>query len=151
MTPRARVRAAACVARARSRPSCTAAGRDRAQPDARPQHAAATRLRQRGASTPRSSTVKVGDVTQAQAVLRGRADATRASRASLHIDLQRVQRRPRRSACSVPLHFINAGSVAGREAAGRHRHRTCMTEVEIACLPKDLPEFIDGRPVGPRA
>ncbi len=41
----------------------------------------------------------------------------------------------------VPLHFINESSAPGVKAGGRASHT--LTDVEVSCLPKDLPEFIE--------
>ena len=41
----------------------------------------------------------------------------------------------------VPLHFVNEDSCAGVKKGGIISHT--MTEVEVHCLPKDLPEFIE--------
>ena len=57
----------------------------------------------------------------------------------LHVDLQRVSA-SRRLHMRVPLHFINEDACVGLKAGGIvHR---LATEVEVGCLPKDLPEFI---------
>ncbi len=59
----------------------------------------------------------------------------------LHLDLQRVSDTEKLS-LRVPLHFINEDSCAGvKQDGGKISHQ--MTEVEISCLPKDLPEFIE--------
>ena len=42
---------------------------------------------------------------------------------------------------NIPLHFINADECPGTKEGGLVTHS--MTEVEIACLPKDLPEFLE--------
>ncbi len=41
---------------------------------------------------------------------------------------------------SVPLHFINEERSKGVKMGGQVSHN--ITELEILCLPKDLPEFI---------
>jgi len=41
----------------------------------------------------------------------------------------------------VPLHFLNEEKAVGVKAGGVVSHN--VTEVEITCLPKDLPAFID--------
>jgi len=41
----------------------------------------------------------------------------------------------------VPLHFINEAGAPGVKAGGRISHT--LTDVEVSCLPKDLPEFIE--------
>ncbi|MFK5914524.1 MAG: 50S ribosomal protein L25/general stress protein Ctc [Woeseiaceae bacterium] len=42
---------------------------------------------------------------------------------------------------NVPLHFINADVSPGADEGGLITHS--MTDVEISCLPKDLPEFLE--------
>jgi large subunit ribosomal protein L25 len=59
----------------------------------------------------------------------------------LHLDLQRVSDTEKLS-LRVPLHFINEENCVGvKQDGGKISHQ--MTEVEISCLPKDLPEFIE--------
>jgi large subunit ribosomal protein L25 len=59
----------------------------------------------------------------------------------LHVDFQRVEEN-RHVKMRVPLHFVNAEvSPAVKLSGALVSHIT--TEVEIACLPKDLPEFIE--------
>jgi large subunit ribosomal protein L25 len=41
----------------------------------------------------------------------------------------------------VPLHFINEEDCPGKKAGGIVTH--LLVEVEVGCLPKDLPEFIE--------
>ena len=41
----------------------------------------------------------------------------------------------------VPLHFINADASPGAQEGGLITHS--FTEIEVACLPKDLPEFME--------
>jgi large subunit ribosomal protein L25 len=57
----------------------------------------------------------------------------------MHADFQRVSA-DEKLRMMVPLHFINEGSSKGVKAGGQASHT--LTEVEITCLPKDLPEFI---------
>ena len=59
----------------------------------------------------------------------------------MHLDFQRVdQNQPIRVA--VPLHFLNQEkSPAGKAADVVVSHE--LNEVDISCLPKDLPEFIE--------
>ncbi len=58
----------------------------------------------------------------------------------LHIDFQRVDA-ARKIHMKVPLHFVNAElSRAVKEEGAIVSH--VLNEIEIACLPKDLPEFI---------
>jgi len=63
-----------------------------------------------------------------------------ARRAILHLDLQRVLA-TEKIRMTVPLHFLNQATARGvKEGGGVVQH--LMTEVEISCLPKDLPEFL---------
>lgn len=57
----------------------------------------------------------------------------------LHLDFQRVSA-DEKIRMMVPLHFLNEASSKGIKAGGNVSHN--LTEVEITCLPKDLPEFI---------
>jgi large subunit ribosomal protein L25 len=59
----------------------------------------------------------------------------------LHIDFQRVTD-DQKIHMSVPLHYVNQEhSPAVKESGGLISH--ILSEVDIACLPKDLPEFIE--------
>ncbi len=59
----------------------------------------------------------------------------------MHLDLQRVSE-AKKIHLRVPLHFINEDKCIGvKQSAGIISHH--LTEVEIRCLPKDLPEFIE--------
>ena len=59
----------------------------------------------------------------------------------LHVDFQRIDE-DRKIQVRAPLHFINGEkSPAVKESGAPISHIT--TEVEISCLPKDLPEFIE--------
>jgi large subunit ribosomal protein L25 len=58
----------------------------------------------------------------------------------LHADFQRVQA-DKKIRLNVPLHFINESKCPGVKAGGKVSHQ--LTDVEITCLPKDLPEFIE--------
>jgi large subunit ribosomal protein L25 len=57
----------------------------------------------------------------------------------LHMDFLRVTQ-DEKIRMVVPLHFINEEKSKGIKAGGNVSHH--VTEVEISCLPKDLPEFI---------
>jgi len=61
--------------------------------------------------------------------------------AVMHLDLLRVSE-TQKLHMRVPLHFLNENQSPGVKQGGGvvSRH---MTEVEISCLPKDLPEFIE--------
>ena len=59
----------------------------------------------------------------------------------MHLDFQRVDANQALRA-SVPLHFMNQDtSPAGKTAGVLVLHE--LNEVEVSCLPKDLPEFIE--------
>ena len=59
----------------------------------------------------------------------------------LHIDFQRVAE-DQKIHMRVPLHFVGQeNSPAVKVAAGLISH--VMSDIDIACLPKDLPEYIE--------
>ncbi len=58
----------------------------------------------------------------------------------LHIDFQRVNAKEKLT-MHVPLHYMNEEKCAGVKEGGVVSH--LMTDLEIQCLPKDLPEFIE--------
>jgi large subunit ribosomal protein L25 len=59
----------------------------------------------------------------------------------MHLDFQRVSA-DEAIRVAVPLHFVNEDkSPAGKAAGVAVTHE--QTEVQISCLPKDLPEFIE--------
>ena len=60
----------------------------------------------------------------------------------LHIDFQRVDEN-RKIHMKVPLHFINAELSPAVKLGGAIVSHV-LNEVDVACLPKHLPEFIDG-------
>ena len=83
-------------------------------------------------------TVKVDD-EESQAVLKS-VHRDPATERVLHMDFQRI------SATSeirmhVPLHFVNEENCPGRKAGGIVTR--LLVEVEVGCLPKDLPEYIE--------
>lgn len=58
----------------------------------------------------------------------------------LHMDLQRVS--PKDTLVKlVPIHFLNEDSAKGVKAGGMISHS--MTQLEVKCQAKDLPEFIE--------
>ena len=58
-----------------------------------------------------------------------------------HIDFQRVSK-DRKIHMKVPLHFVNAEKSPGvKEQSGVVNH--VLNELDIVCLPDDLPEFIE--------
>jgi large subunit ribosomal protein L25 len=82
--------------------------------------------------------LRVGDATQA-AVLK---DVQRhpAKNAVLHVDLQRVLENEK-IRISIPLHYKGDAAAPGVKKGGVVSH--LRNEVEVLCLPKDLPEFVD--------
>lgn len=58
----------------------------------------------------------------------------------LHMDLQRVSM-SEKIRVHVPIHFINEEQSPGVRGGGLVTHN--MTETEVTCLPKDLPEFLE--------
>jgi large subunit ribosomal protein L25 len=58
----------------------------------------------------------------------------------MHLDLLRISQKTAIK-MQVPLHFINEETAPGVKGGGTSSHN--MTEVEISCLPADLPEYIE--------
>jgi large subunit ribosomal protein L25 len=59
----------------------------------------------------------------------------------MHADFQRVSA-DHALHVKVPLHFINEATAIGvKQGGGKVNH--LMTELEITCLPKDLPQYIE--------
>jgi large subunit ribosomal protein L25 len=58
----------------------------------------------------------------------------------MHMDLQRVSE-SEEIKMNVPLHFIGEDVAPGIKAGGLVSHE--LVEVEIECLPRDLPEYIE--------
>jgi large subunit ribosomal protein L25 len=83
--------------------------------------------------------LKVGDETQA-AILK---DVQRHpyKNAIVHIDFQRVEDN-QKIRMSIPLHFTGAAVSPGVKTQGGIVSHM-RSEVEVSCLPKDLPEFIE--------
>src|SRR6187551_986331 len=59
----------------------------------------------------------------------------------LHVDFQRIDA-TRKIHMKVPLHFVNEDLSPAVKAQGAIVSHV-MTEIDIACLPKDLPEYIE--------
>jgi len=58
----------------------------------------------------------------------------------LHVDFQRVDK-THKIHVKVPLHFLNADAAPGvKTGGGKVSH--VMTEIDVSCLPGNLPEFI---------
>ena len=58
----------------------------------------------------------------------------------MHMDLMRVSDTDKIK-MHVPLHFLNEDKAVGVKAGGQISHS--ITDVEITCLPKDLPESLE--------
>lgn len=58
----------------------------------------------------------------------------------MHLDLLRISKKTAIK-MQVPLHFINEEDTPGVKEGGTASHN--MTEVEISCLPANLPEYIE--------
>jgi large subunit ribosomal protein L25 len=82
--------------------------------------------------------VKV-DGEETQAVLRSLQRDPASSKVT-HVDFFRVSA-TEEIEMNVPLHFINEDICPGKKAGGIVSH--LMVDIEISCLPKDLPEYID--------
>lgn len=82
--------------------------------------------------------VKV-DGEDTQAVLRSLQRDPASSKVT-HVDFFRVSA-TEEIQMNVPLHFINEEKCPGKKAGGIVSH--LMVDVEISCLPKDLPEYIE--------
>ena len=80
------------------------------------------------------------DGKKTQAVLRD-MQRNPANEKVLHVDFMRISAN-KLMQVSVPLHFVNEDKCKGvRLGGGAIAH--LMTEVEISCLPADLPEYIE--------
>jgi large subunit ribosomal protein L25 len=84
-------------------------------------------------------TIKVGDKTQA-AILK---DVQRhpAKRQILHMDMQRIVE-TEKIRMNVPLHFVGDQVAPGVKLGGGSVSKL-KTDVEISCLPRDLPEYLE--------
>ena len=83
--------------------------------------------------------LKVGDQSQA-AILK---DVQRHpfKNAIVHVDFQRVEDNEK-IRISIPLHFVGAAAAPGVKSQGGIVSHM-RNDVEVSCLPKDLPEFIE--------
>ncbi len=57
----------------------------------------------------------------------------------LHVDFLRVSR-DEKLRLTLPIHFLNEEGCPGVKAGGKVSHN--ITEIEVSCLPADLPEFL---------
>ncbi len=83
--------------------------------------------------------IKVGDKSQAAIV----KDIQRhpARKIIMHMDFQRIVE-DEKIKMNVPIHLLNAEDAVGvRDGGGSVSH--LKTDVEISCLPKDLPEYFE--------
>jgi large subunit ribosomal protein L25 len=82
--------------------------------------------------------IKVGELNQA-VVLK---DVQRhpAKNVVLHLDLQRVLE-DEKIRMMIPIHFRGEGVAPGVKKGGQVSH--LRNEIEVSCLPKDLPEYLD--------
>jgi len=84
-------------------------------------------------------TIKVNDIQQSAIVKDMQVHPAKAR--VLHVDFQRVMDDVE-IRMSVPLHFINEDAAPGVKLHGGVVSHL-KNEVEIACLPKDLPEYLE--------
>jgi large subunit ribosomal protein L25 len=84
-------------------------------------------------------TIKVGDKSRAAIV----KDIQRhpSKKQILHIDFQRIVE-DEKIRMQIPIHFIGEEDAIGVKIGGGSVSRL-MTELEVSCLPKDLPEFFE--------
>lgn len=83
-------------------------------------------------------TLKIGD--QKQDVILKDLQRQPAKAFILHVDFQRV-RATEKLRTHIPLHFINEERCLGVKAGGVLSRS--ITDVDVSCLPADLPEFIE--------
>ena len=83
--------------------------------------------------------IKVGDKSRAAIV----KDIQRhpAKQRILHIDLQRIVE-DEKIKMQIPIHYLGEEEAVGVKLGGGTVSKL-MTELEITCLPKDLPEFLE--------
>jgi large subunit ribosomal protein L25 len=83
--------------------------------------------------------VKVGD--KEQAVILKDLQRHPAKRQILHMDLQRILE-DEEIRMNVPIHFLNEDTAPGvKQEGGKVSH--LMTDIEVVCLPKNLPEYLE--------
>ena len=83
--------------------------------------------------------VKVGD--KEQAVILKDLQRHPARRQILHMDLQRILE-DEEIRMNVPIHFLNEETAPGvKQEGGKVSH--LMTDVEVVCLPRYLPEYLE--------
>ena len=84
-------------------------------------------------------TIKVGDKSRAAIV----KDIQRhpSKKQILHIDLQRIVE-DEKIRMQIPIHYLGEEEAIGVKIGGGSVSRL-MTEIEVSCFPKDLPEFLE--------
>ena len=82
--------------------------------------------------------IKVGDKSQAAVVKDIQRHPSR--RQILHMDFQRIVE-DEKIRMQVPIHFIGADVALGVKQGGSVSH--LITDVEVSCLPRDLPEYFE--------
>ena len=84
-------------------------------------------------------TIKVGDKSRAAIV----KDIQRhpSKKQILHIDLQRIVE-DEKIRMQIPIHYLGEEEAIGVKIGGGSFSRL-MTEIEVSCFPKDLPEFLE--------
>ena len=84
-------------------------------------------------------TIKVGDKSQAAII----KDVQRhpAKRQIMHVDMQRIVE-DEKIRMNVPIHLLGEQQAPGVKTGGGTVMRL-MTEVEVTCLPRDLPEYFE--------
>ena len=84
-------------------------------------------------------TIKVGE--KSQAVILKDLQRHPAKRQIMHMDFQRIVE-DQVIRMTVPIHFLNEEIAVGvKQGGGKVQHH--MTEVEVVCLPRHLPEYLD--------
>jgi large subunit ribosomal protein L25 len=83
--------------------------------------------------------IKVGDKSQAAIV----KDIQRhpSKRQILHMDMQRIVA-DEKIRMNVPIHYLNAEDAVGVKTGGGTVSQL-ITDIEVSCLPKDLPEYFE--------
>jgi len=83
--------------------------------------------------------IKVGDKSQAAIV----KDVQRhpAKNRIVHMDFQRIVEN-QKIRMNVPIHYLNADKAVGVKQGGGSVSQL-MSDVEVSCLPKDLPEYFE--------
>ena len=83
--------------------------------------------------------IKVGDKSQAAIVKDIQRHPSR--RLIMHMDFQRIVE-DEKIRMNVPIHFINEDIAVGvKQGGGAVSH--LMNDVEVSCLPRDLPEYFE--------